>query len=227
MRRISSMANSLPMHWCVPPRNGKYSPFGRVAVCSPEQSGPGLRTVRLLPKIRMAVRHELAQENGDPRGTRKPPTSSSATTWRRTAQTGGYNRIDSSRTMPRGVHGGDSRRASASARRGTALDFVPHALAGLRMRRQQIPGPGESGGRRLVAGHEERQHLAAQLVVRHRRAGFLIPCGHQHGQQFAVIRPRGVVPGRGQDEFVQRPRAASLKRRLPGVGHHSGNVVNG
>ena len=52
---------------------------------------------------------------------------------------------------------------------------------------QQVEGPGQQHCGGLVAGHEDGDHLVAQLLVGHSLACFLVAGLHQHSQQVILV----------------------------------------
>src|SRR5262249_51193232 len=76
-------------------------------------------------------------------------------------------------------------------------------------------GPGETGGRGLVAGDEQSDQLVAQLAVGHRVA-VLVAREEQHrADVLAILEVGGVAAGRDLlvDQLVHRPSLAP--RALP------------
>ena len=60
---------------------------------------------------------------------------------------------------------------------------------------EQVEGPGERDRGGFVAGEKERHQLIAQLAVGHARAGFLVACFQQHGQQVVAGFAAGAALG--------------------------------
>ena len=56
-----------------------------------------------------------------------------------------------------------------------------------RMLREQVPGPVEPAGSRLVTGDDERHDLIDQLALAHGRAALLVTAVHQHGDVVEVL----------------------------------------
>ncbi len=105
----------------------------------------------------------------------------------------------------------------------TAFDLVPDPLPGRGVGGQQRPGPAQGGGRRLVAGHEECEGLAPELVVGHRLPGLLVAGPDQHREQVAVVAALApALADEVQHELVQRPdrplEPEVGRRRHPGRG---------
>ena len=86
------------------------------------------------------------------------------------------------------------------------------AAFGLRILREQVPGPRERVGRRLVAGEEERHRLVAQLLVGHTPAVALLVHGQEeHREQVAAVTasPPALLDD-AVDDAVE-PRACALE----------------
>ena len=184
---ISIIAKSLPMHWCGPPRNGKNANFGRAAACSGEKrSGskrstgasqrPGWRWVTYW--LRMMI---------DPAGMTVPADLVGLDG---VAHQGEDRRVEPHRLvdhLSRVAEVRDIRGGGRPARQ-DLFDFLPHPPLDLRVAREQVEGPGERDGRRLVAGADEGDDLVAQLDVAEGLAGFLVAGQHEHGEQVAAVQ---------------------------------------
>ena len=85
---------------------------------------------------------------------------------------------------------------------------------------EQVPGPGQRVGGRLVAGEEDRHRLVAHLLIGHPAAIVFVLRGEQHRQQVAVIAAAGAAVGDHAVDDRVEPRArhagaAQLRHRQP------------
>ena len=159
----------------------------------------------------------------DRAGMRKPPISSSSLS---VADQAIDRRVEPQRLLdhpagerqPREVVGGG--RAAAEH----VGDLVAEATLGLGVLGEQVAGPGEGDGRRLVAGPDERDDLVAQLPVGEALAGLLVAGGQEHREQVAriVLGGSAAAPAMMSKMRASRERIARRDRRFLGVGTPGG-----
>ncbi len=91
-----------------------------------------------------------------------------------------------------------------------------------RVLRQQMPGPRQRAGHRLVSGNDQRRHLVADLRVRHTLAGVLVPRRQQHRQDITLVASLGPPCADGviEDAFQlgHRGAVAAVAAGRPGNG---------